>query len=724
MSDIATEQLSANDTRVPSALISLGILMHIYKLPVNLDKVKHQYCPNSFDLDELSFLRVLKELDLKAKITKIKSERLNNVSFPAVGISENYGYFILGKEVDGGFLIQKAGESPEIVTAEELFTFWDGKAILVKQKSSLIKDIKKFDISWFLPVIAKYKKLFGEVILASLFIQLFALVTPLMFQVVMDKVLVHQGVTTLNVIVIALVVMACFDVILNGLRNYVFSHTTSRVDVSLGAKLFDHLMRLPIAYFQSRPVGQIVARVRELETIRGFITGNALTSVLDLLFTFVFFAVMFYYSVELTLIVLCSIPVYAAISILITPTLRARTEEKFQRGAVNQAFLTESLSGMETIKSMAVEPQMRQKWERQLAGYVRASFRSVTISNTGSQGIQLVSKIVTALLLWKGAHLVMAGELTVGQLIAFNMLSGQVAQPIIRLSQLWQDFQQFKISLDRLSDVLNMPAEPIIGAGKPPLPKMEGKISIENVVFRYAPGLPEVLRNVSLDIPSGQVVGIVGTSGSGKSTLTKLIQRLYLPELGKVSVDGVDLSLADPAWLRSQIGVVLQDNILFDASVRENIALSNPATPMDKVIEAAKLSGAHEFISGLPEAYDTRLGERGSNLSGGQRQRIAIARALINNPRILIFDEATSALDYESEKAIQDNMAYICRDRTVIIIAHRLSAVRSADRIIAMENGQVIEDGSHEELMNNSQGRYRRLVKMQQMVSGDSEVTS
>ncbi len=329
----------------------------------------------------------------------------------------------------------------------------------------------------------------------------------------------------------------------------------------------------------------------------------------------------------------------------------------------------------------------------------------------------IVSKVVTALLLWQGALLVISGDLTVGQLIAFNMLSGQVAQPILRLSQLWQDFQQFKISLDRLGDVLNVPTEPIVSLNRPSLPDITGRIEFDNVVFRYAPNTPEVLRNISLTIEAGQTIGVVGTSGSGKSTLAKLIQRLYVPEQGKVLVDGTDLAVADPSWLRRQIGVVLQENVLFDVSVRDNIALSNPNLSMEKVINAAKLAGAHDFILELPEAYDTKLGERGNLLSGGQRQRVAIARALVNDPAILIFDEATSALDYESESIIQQNMSQITKGRTVIIIAHRLSAVRDADRIITIDRGQIIEDGSHDQLMRNPTGRYFKLYNMQSRTS-------
>ncbi|MGK0247950.1 MAG: subfamily B ATP-binding cassette protein HlyB/CyaB [Oleispira sp.] len=703
----------AVNNEIPSGLLSFAIVMHILKQPVNIDQIKHEYCPTGADIDSLSLLRAAKASGCKAKRLRVKPHRLAKSPFPIIAQHKSGSYFVIGSADDDKALIQIPGEAPTTLNLTELWDIWSGEAIFISHREQLTNEERKFDITWFIPIVVRFKRLFGEVLIASLFIQLFALITPLMFQIVMDKVLAHQGYSTLNVVVVALIFIAFFDVLLNGLRTYVFAHTTSRVDVALGARLFDHLMKLPIAYFSSRPVGQVVARVRELETIRSFLTGNALTAVIDLLFTGVFFAVMYHYSPTLTYIVLASIPVYVLVSVSITPTLRARTEEKFQRGAINQAFLTESVSGVETIKSMAVEPQMKQKWEGQLAAYVKSSFKAVAISNIGSQAIQFISKVVTALLLWQGAQLVMAGELTVGQLIAFNMLAGQVAQPILRLSQLWQDFQQFKISLDRLGDILNVPAEPTLSLNRPSLPNIKGKIQFENVIFRYAPNTPEVLRNINLKIEAGQTIGIVGTSGSGKSTLTKLIQRLYVPEQGKVLVDGTDLSVTDPSWLRRQVGVVLQENILFDVSVRDNIALTNPNLSMEKVIAAANLAGAHDFILELPEAYDTKLGERGNLLSGGQRQRIAIARALVDNPAILIFDEATSALDYESESIIQENMHQITKGRTVIIIAHRLSAVRDADRIITLDRGEIIEDGTHEQLMNNPKGRYFKLYNMQ-----------
>jgi subfamily B ATP-binding cassette protein HlyB/CyaB len=387
-------------------------------------------------------------------------------------------------------------------------------------------------------------------------------------------------------------------------------------------------------------------------------------------------------------------------------------DEKFRLGAENQAFLVESLNGVETLKAMAVEPQMQRRWEEQLANYVSASMKVLQLANVASNSIQLISKITFAAILYVGAKLVISGDLSVGELVAFNILAGRVTQPILRLAQIWQDFHQARISVERLGDILNTPTEPVQTSSHAGLPPIRGDVKFENVTFRYRIDGPPILRDVDLTIPAGQFIGIVGASGSGKSTIARLIQRLYVPEGGRVLVDGTDLAVADPAWLRRQIGVVLQENILMNRSVRENIALADPGMPLDRVIEAAKLAGAHEFILGMPEGYDTMVGERGDTLSGGQRQRVAIARALLNNPRILIFDEATSALDYESERAVQDNMAAIANGRTVIVIAHRLSTVRRADRIITIEKGQIVEDGTHDELIRGK-GRYATLHMMQ-----------
>jgi subfamily B ATP-binding cassette protein HlyB/CyaB len=482
------------------------------------------------------------------------------------------------------------------------------------------------------------------------------------------------------------------------------------MDVELGARLFRHLLALPLGYFEARRVGDTVTRVRELENIRNFLTGQTLTSLIDLAFSVIFLAVMCLYSGWLTLVVVASLPVYAATSAFLNPVFRQRLNQKFARSADNQSLLVETVSGIETIKAMAVEPQFTRRWDQQLAAYVTAGFRVTTLGNVGQQIVLLTGKVVTVLTLFLGAKLVIDGKLTVGELIAFNMMAQRVSGPVVRLAQLWQDFQQVGIAMLRLGDILNIRTE--LPLSRQALPEIEGAIEFDDIHFRYKPDAPLVLKAISFSIAPGQVVGIVGRSGSGKSTLTKLLQRLYLPERGRITIDGHDLALCDPAWLRRQVGVVLQENLLFNRSIRDNIALTDPGTPLEQVIHAARLAGIHDVINQLPEGYDTRVGEHGSGLSGGQKQRVAIARALLGNPRILVFDEATGALDYETERIIQNNMQLICKNRTVIIVAHRLSAVRHADRILAMDDGQVIEMGPHDELVAR-RGYYAHLVSLQ-----------
>ncbi|NKB37458.1 MAG: type I secretion system permease/ATPase [Gammaproteobacteria bacterium] len=698
-----------NDT----GLSSLVILSRLHGLPADPGQLRHQFGQSGQTFDNTAILRAAKSLGLKAKLFNSNWERLLKTELPAIGIHKDGHYFLIGQVAQDKILLQDPNEQgPVSLTEEQFMAIWSGDLILITRRAGMLSEIRKFDFSWFIPGILKYKKLLGEVLLASFFIQLFALITPLFFQVVIDKVLVHRGLTTLDVLAFGLLVVSFFDVVLNGLRTYVFSHTTNRIDVALGAELFKHLLRLPIAYFEARRVGDTVARVRELDSIRNFITGSAMTMVIDLLFTVVFFAVMYVYSPTLTYVVLGAIPFYIMLAFFIIPILRARLHEKFNRGAENQAFLVESVNGIETLKATAVEPQSQRRWEEQLSGYVSASFKATNLGNVANQTASFINKVTVLLILWVGARLVINGDLSVGQLVAFNMLAGRVSGPILRLTQLWQDFQQAGISVQRLGDILNAKPEPAYSPGRASLPDLKGQVDFENVTFRYRPDGPEILRDVSMRVPAGKVIGIVGRSGSGKSTLTKLIQRLYVPQSGRVLVDGVDLAMVDTVWLRRNIGVVLQENFLFNRSIRENIALSDPAMPMERVVQAAKMAGAHDFILELPEGYDNLVGEHGSNLSGGQRQRIAIARALITNPRILIFDEATSALNYESEHIIHQNMRYICKGRTVFIIAHRLSAVRNANHIVVIDKGQIVEGGIHKDLMEKN-GYYARLYNHQ-----------
>jgi ATP-binding cassette, subfamily B, bacterial HlyB/CyaB len=700
-----------NQEPIDQGLATLVVLLRFHGIGADPKQIAHQFGATSIGVSEM--LRCAKRFGFKARAITTKWERLANTSLPGIAVLRDGGFLVLGKVVDDKVVVQSPLSSrPTLMTRAELEAAWTGRLVLIAKRAALSHLAQRFDVNWFIDAIKKYRRLLGEVLIASFFLQLFALVSPLFFQVVIDKVLVHRSMSTLDVLMIGLVAIAVFELILGVFRTYLFAHTTNRIDVELGARLFRHLVALPIAYFQARRVGDSVARVRELENIRNFLTSSALTLVIDLFFTFVFLAVMFFYSPLLTWVVLGSFPFYIAISAGATPLFRRRLDEKFQRGAENQAFLVESVTGVETLKSMAVEPQMQRRWEEQLAGYVAASFRVISLGNTASQGVQFVNKLVMAAILYFGATLVIDGDLTVGELVAFNMLAGRVSAPVLRLAQMWQDFHQARLSVARLGDILNTPAEPTYNPGRAALPAIRGDIVFEHVTFRYRIDGPEVLHDINLGVRAGQVVGIVGPSGSGKSTLTKLLQRLYVPESGRVLVDGTDIAMVDPSWLRRQMGVVLQENVLFNGSVRNNIALADPGMAMERVIAAAQLAGAHEFILELPEGYDSVVGERGSSLSGGQRQRIAVARALVTDPRILIFDEATSALDYESERAIQQNMKRIAEGRTVFIVAHRLSALRFADRIVTIERGWLVEDGTHDDLVKTG-GRYAALYRAQ-----------
>jgi ATP-binding cassette, subfamily B, bacterial HlyB/CyaB len=691
-----------------SALVNIA---RFHGIAADATQLKHAAAGSGgpFSIGEL--ILAARSLGLKARNVLLRAHSLTSTPLPAIVIDREGRHFILAKTDGKTALILEAGmAAPVIRPLEEIVTRSDGRMLLFASRASLAGELARFDFSWFIPAVVRYRRLLLEVLGVSLVLQLFGLVSPLMFQVVMDKVLVNRTYSTLNVVCVTLLISSIFEVLLTGLRNYVFAHTTNRIDVELGARLFRHLVALPLGYFGARRVGDTVARVRELENIRNFLTGQALTAFIDLVFSIVFIGVMCVYSVWLTLLVVASLPVYAAVSGLMVPAFRVRLNEKFARGADNQSFLVESVSGVETVKAMAVEPQFIRRWETQLAAYVSAGFRVSQLGNIGQQLIQLVGKLVTLGTLFFGARLVIDGRLSVGELVAFNMMSQHVSGPVLRLAQLWQDFQQIGISMQRLGDILNTRTE--LPQSRQALPAIKGDIAFENIRFRYRPDGPLIIDGISMRIGAGQVIGIVGRSGSGKSTLTKLLQRLYIPEHGAVRIDGIDLALADPAWLRRQVGVVLQENLLFNRSVRENIALSDPGAPLEAVMHAAKMAGAHGFICELPEGYDTLVGEQGGNLSGGQRQRLAIARALLTNPRILIFDEATSALDFETERVIRDNMKTICAGRTVIIIAHRLSAVRHANHIIAMDHGKIVEHGDHESLLRHG-GYYAHLLSLQ-----------
>lgn len=656
---------------------------------------------------------MVKPIGLKLVFKNIRPAKLDAKMLPLIIRDNDDRWFVLAQMPKGNFLIQRPDSStPELLDEETFSALFSGEVAMITSAGATGGLIKKFDISWFLPELARYKGLALELLAASAMLQLLALISPLFFQVVMDKVLVHNAVSTLDVLVIVLVAVAVFEILLQTLRQYLATRTATRIDARLGSNLYRHLIDLPLAYFKSRPVGVTVMRVNELNSIREFITGAANTLVIDLGFTFIFFAVMYLYSPFLALIVGASIPCYMAVSYFITGPLQRKIEKLAQDSAVNNAFLTETLTGIETVKALALEAKMIRRWEYQTRDFVHSNFNVQQLMQLNASLVQIILKITMVLVLWIGARMVIDLQLSIGQLIAFNMMANHVSQPIIRLTELWRNFVQARVSVERLGDVLNTLPE-ISDQQQSPENVIRGELKLENITFRYAPDSAAILENFNLTIPAGKMVAFVGKSGSGKSTLTRLVQKLYVPETGKVFLDGKDIAELNPVALRQRMSIVLQENFLFNRSVRDNIAIMNPSVPLSEVVVAAKHAGAHEFILELKDGYDTVLAEGGSSLSGGQRQRIAIARSLMTDPSILIFDEATSALDDHSQALIKDNMQFIQQGRTVILIAHRLSTVRDCDCIYVLDKGKVIEFGSHDQLISQPQGAYRHLWDLQ-----------
>lgn len=666
-------------------------------------------------------VRAAKSSGLTTQVLRGASkQQLAQTPVPAILRMQDGQYVILGQRADQDYEIFRF-EMPQPVrcTLDELAQKWSGEIILVTGTTETGADAAppQFGIGWFIPIFWRHKRTLIHILTASLFVHLLALATPIFMQVIIDKVLVHESASTLMVISVSLALLGLFHAMLQYLRSYAINHMTSRLDVELSSRVFSHLLKLPMAYYERSAAGQIVARVREIDRIRAFLTGQATTVALDILFAVGFLLFLTAYSLRLTLIVVISIPIYVLVGALIRPQLRSRMKQRFAKDAQSQQFLVECVVGTHTVKSNAIEPLTQTQWDEKRIGFAEQAFHANTLGNLALVSFQYVGALTTAAILFFGARAVMSGELTIGGLVAFNMIAGQIAGPIIRLSQLWQEYQQVQVSVSRLGDIMNSAPETQHGA-LVNLPPMRGAISFRNVSFRYSDSAPEVLRDLSLDIPAGQVIGIVGSSGCGKSTLAKLTQRLHLPQQGQILIDGINIATVHPAWIRRQSGVVLQETLLFNRSIHENIAIAAPYMTREHVIEMAQLAGAHEFITKLPRGYDTMIEERGTSLSGGQRQRIAIARALATNPRILILDEATSALDYESEVIIQANLREIVRDRTVIIIAHRLSTVRHCDRIVGMADGRIVEDGTHDELLSREGGVYRHLWRLQSTTGG------
>jgi len=597
-------------------------------------------------------------------------------------------------------------------------TWGEQGEVLLLQKTKNTPE-QKFGLNWFFPSVIKYKWVLLEVLIASFFVQLFALANPLVIQEIIDKVIVQNSPDTLQFFGILLVILAIFEAILTSLRTYLFVDTTNRIDMSLGSEIIDHLVRLPLGYFEKRPVGEISTRINELENIRQFLTGTALTVVLDAVFTIVYIVVMFIYNVPLTLVALSVIPIFILLTIITSPIIRRQIREKAERNAETQSYLVEVMSGIQTVKAQNIELRSRWRWQENYARYVSAGFKTVLTSTAASSMSNFLNKLSALLVLWVGTGLVLEGpeKLTLGQLIAFRIISGYVTSPLLRLSQLWQNFQETALSLERLSDIVDTPQEAQQDRENIPMPEITGAVTYENINFRFKHNAPLQLCQVDLEIKPGTFVAVVGQSGAGKSTLTKLLSRLYEPESGRILIDGYDINKVELYSLRRQVGVVPQDPLLFQGSVQENIALTNPDASSEQIIEAAKIAAAHDFIMTLPNGYNTRVGERGAALSGGQRQRIAIARSVLQRPRLLILDEATSALDYKTEHEVCVNLKKTFHDTTVFFITHRLGTIRDADTIVLMEAGRIAEQGTHEELMA-LRGYYYSLFQQQASSSG------
>ena len=662
-------------------------------------------------------------LQLCGAITELMGLNSQLVNVPAVAVSRLQVPAMI-KWQDSFAILYKTGEKELVLAVPEsgilrkkpadFIEAWGEVGQVLLLQPTIDTQQQRFGLSWFKPSIYRYRKVLMEVFVASFFVQLLGLANPLITQVIIDKVLIQNSIDTLHILGILLVIVAIFEAVVTSLRTNLFVDTTNRIDLALGAQVIDHLLRLPLRYFERRPVGELATRVNELENIRQFLTGTALTVVLDAVFSGIYIVVMVFYSPLLTLVALVTVPLFALLTFVVAPVVRQQLRTKAERNAQTQSYLVEVVSGIQTVKAQNIELRSRWQWQESYARYVSAGFKSVLTSTTAGSISNFLNKLSSLLLLWVGAYLVLQGKLTLGELIAFRIIAGYTTSPLLRLIQLWQNFQETALSLERLSDILDTPQEADeANRHNIPMPEIRGSVKYENVDFRFTHSGSPQLTNINLDFPAGVFVGVVGMSGAGKSTLAKLLPRLYELDSGRILIDGYDISKVELYSLRRQIGVVLQDTLLFDGTVQENIALTHPDATAEEIVEAAKVAEAHDFIMSLPQGYNTRVGERGSALSGGQRQRIAIARTVLQNPRLLLLDEATSALDYNTERQVCLNLASEFRDRTVFFITHRLGTIKHADVIVMMNQGTVVEQGRHAELMA-LRGRYYCLYQQQE----------
>jgi HlyB family type I secretion system ABC transporter len=654
-------------------------------------------------------------LGFATRPVKATLDKFAEQSLPAIAHWEGNHFIVVYEITKKQVIVGDPGLGQRTLTRKEFIAGWTGYALLL-QPTSLLKNAQNQDVGlWkFFELVKPHYKVLIEIFIASVVMQLFGLVTPVFTQLLLDRVLVQRSVATLNAVGLGMIIFGLFSIAMNAVRTYLLAHTANRISISLLVGFIKHTFRLPLAYFESRYVGDIISRIQENQKIQHFLTGQALSIILDMLTLVVYLSLMFWYSWKMALFVLVTVPPFFILALASTSILRRISREIFNAGAKENSYIIESLTGIRTVRSLAIEQTVRWRWEELLNDLVKKAFNAQVIGIRLSMLSGAINTFTSAALMWFGAWQVIEGELTVGQLVAFNMLVGNVLSPFQRFSQLWNEFQEIVISVERLDDVLEAePEEDLQNKPRKTLGRLKGHIRFDHVTFRYHPeSKTNVLENINFEIQPEQTVALVGRSGSGKTTLSKLILGLYPPTDGKVLIDGNDVSALSLRSLRSQVGVVDQDTFLFGGTIRENISIAHPEASLDEIIQAAKLAGADEFIQKLPLAYETQIGEGGGMLSGGQRQRLAITRALLGNPRLLLFDEATSHLDSESERIIQNNLKTILKGRTSMIIAHRLSTVRNADLILVLDQGVLIESGTHDELIAK-QGHYYYLNQQQ-----------
>lgn len=649
---------------------------------------------------------------------KATLDRLAKQSLPAIVHWEGKHYIVVYQITPKQVIVGDPEIGQKTLSHKAFKQGWTGYALLLQPTAQFGANQEDKVSFWeFFELLKPHRLVLAEVLVASIFIQIFGLITPIFTQLILDRVLVQRSELTLMTLGFGLLIFSLFRVAMMGLRQYLLDHTASRLDTALIVGFIHHTLRLPLSFFESRYVGDIVYRVQENRKIQRFLSGEALSILLDLLTVFIYVGVMFWYNWSMALLSLIIVPPFFLVALIATPFVQRISREIFSAFNHESSYLIEMLTGVRTIKSVAVEQTVRWYWEGLFDRAIQANFSGQVISNRLQIFSNTIEAVVTTVLLWYGAYLVIHGQLTIGQLVAFNMLLGTIIRPFQRLTVLWNQLQEVLISVERINDVLEAePEEDLQHTHRQTLPLLIGDIHFESVTFRYHPDSDtNILENLSFHIKPGQMAALVGRSGSGKTTISKLVLGLYSPTSGRVLIDGQDIMSISLASLRQQVGVVDQDTFLFGSTIRENISLGHSETSLDEVMKAAQLAGADEFIKKLPMGYETQIGEGGGLLSGGQRQRIAIARALLGNPRLLILDEATSHLDTESERIIQNNLIQALRGRTSLIIAHRLSTIRHADVIFVLDGGVLVESGTHHELMHK-RGQYYYL-NQQQMIA-------